>query len=167
MINNIIAIADMDSQGGDKQKSEYDINVCCKECIDVIVPTLKPTIDLEYIPTTIPLIVCAARPWMVKVLLILLGNANKFTEKGKIILKSEEDKEKNVIRLIVEDTGIGVDEEYKEKIFDRFYKINNFSTGVGLGLAVSRQIMDMIGGDIYVDSTYKKGSRFVVEWPMS
>ena len=101
-----------------------------------------------------------------KVLLILLGNANKFTDGGKIRLKSEEDRGKNIVRLIVEDTGIGIDEEYKEKIFDRFYKVNSFSIGVGLGLAVARQIMDMIEGDIYLDNTYKEGARFVVEWPL-
>jgi signal transduction histidine kinase len=166
MMNNIIAIADMDSQGGDKKKSEYDVNVCCEECINIITSSLKPTIELEYIPTVKPLIICAAKPWMMKVLLILLGNANKFTDEGKIRLKSEEDRGKNIVRLIVEDTGIGIDEEYKEKIFDRFYKVNSFSIGVGLGLAVARQIMDMIEGDIYLDNTYKEGARFVVEWPL-
>lgn len=167
MINNIIAIADMDSQGGDKTKTEYDINVCCEECINQFRPFVKPTIELEYVTTASPLMVCAARPWMMKVLLILLENANKFTDEGKIRLISEKDTEKSLVRLIVEDTGMGIDEEHKEKIFDRFYKINSFSIGIGLGLAVTRQIMDMIGGEIYLDSSYKQGARFVVEWPMN
>lgn len=166
MMNNIIAIADMDSQGGDKTKSEFDIDICCQECLNIITPSLKSTIVLEYIPTVKPLIVCAAQPWMMKVLLILLGNANKFTKEGSIRLKYEFDKEKHLIRFIIEDTGIGIAEQYKEKIFDRFYKINSFSIGVGLGLAVTRQIMDMIEGKVYLDNDYKEGARFIVEWPV-
>lgn len=166
MMNNIIAIADMDSEGGTKKKLEFDVDNCCKECINTLRPFLKTTIELEYIPTVSPLLVCTVHSWMSKVLLILLGNANKFTEKGKIRLKYELDEENNHIKFIVEDTGIGIDEKYKEKIFERFYKINNFSIGIGLGLAVSSQIMDLIGGRIYLDCTYQEGARFIVEWPI-
>lgn len=165
MMNNIIAIADMDSEGGIKKRLEFDVNTCCEECLNMIRPILKPSIELEYVPTAKPLIIYSVRSWMTKVLLILLGNANKFTEQGKIILKYELDEENNHIRFIIEDTGIGIEAQYKDKIFDRFYKINNFSIGVGLGLAVARQIMDLVGGEIYLDCTYQKGARFIVEWP--
>lgn len=165
MMNNIIAIADMDSEGGIKRRLEFDVNNCCEECVNMIRPLLKPTIELEYIPTVSPLIIYSVRPWMTKILLILLGNANKFTDQGKIKLRYELDKKNSYIRFIIEDTGIGIEAKYREKIFDRFYKINNFSIGVGLGLAVAWQIMDLIGGKIYLDCTYQEGARFIVEWP--
>lgn len=166
MMNNIIAIADMDSEGGAKKKTEFDVDRCCEECINTLRPFIKTTIELEYTPTVSPLLVCTVHSWMNKVLLILLSNANKFTEKGKIRLEYELDEENNHIKFIVEDTGIGIDEKYREKIFERFYKINNFSIGIGLGLAVSSQIMDLIGGRIYLDCTYQEGARFIVEWPI-
>lgn len=166
MMNNIIAIADMDSEGGAKKKTEFDVDRCCEECINTLRPFIKTTIELEYTPTVSPLLVCTVHSWMNKVLLILLSNANKFTEEGKIRLEYELDKENNHIKFIVEDTGIGIDEKYREKIFERFYKINNFSIGIGLGLAVSSQIMDLIGGRIYLDCTYQEGARFIVEWPI-
>lgn len=166
MMNNIIAIADMDSEGGAKKKTEFDVDRCCEECINTLRPFIKTTIELEYIPTVSPLLVCTVHSWMNKVLLILLSNANKFTEEGKIRLEYELDEENNHIKFIVEDTGIGIDEKYREKIFERFYKINNFSIGIGLGLAVSSQIMDLIGGRIYLDCTYQEGARFIVEWPI-
>lgn len=166
MMNNIIAIADMDSEGGAKKKTEFDVDRCCEECINTLRPFIKTTIELEYTPPVSPLLVCTVHSWMNKVLLILLSNANKFTEKGKIRLQYELDEENNHIKFIVEDTGIGIDEKYKEKIFERFYKINNFSIGIGLGLAVSSQIMDLIGGRIYLDCTYQEGARFIVEWPI-
>lgn len=166
MMNNIIAIADMDSEGGAKKKTEFDVDRCCEECINTLRPFIKTTIELEYTPTVSPLLVCTVHSWMNKVLLILLSNANKFTEEGKIRLEYELDEENNHIKFIVEDTGIGIDEKYREKIFERFYKINNFSIGIGLGLAVSSQIMDLIGGRIYLDCTYQEGARFIVEWPI-
>lgn len=166
MMNNIIAIADMDSEGGAKKKTEFDVDRCCEECINTLRPFIKTTIELEYTPTVSPLLVCTVHSWMNKVLLILLSNANKFTEKGKIRLEYELDEENNHIKFIVEDTGIGIDEKYREKIFERFYKINNFSIGIGLGLAVSSQIMDLIEGRIYLDCTYQEGARFIVEWPI-
>lgn len=166
MMNNIIAIADMDSEGGAKKKTEFDVDRCCEECINTLRPFIKTTIELEYTPTVSPLLVCTVHSWMNKVLLILLSNANKFTEKGKIRLEYELDEENNHIKFIVEDTGIGIDEKYRKKIFERFYKINNFSIGIGLGLAVSSQIMDLIGGRIYLDCTYQEGARFIVEWPI-
>lgn len=164
MMNNIIAIADMDSEGGIKKKLEFDVDNCCRESLNIMKPLLKPTIELEYIPTVSPLVIYSIRPWMIKVLLIVLGNANKFTDQGKISLKYEVDEKK--IRFIIKDTGIGIEPQYKDKIFDRFYKINAFSTGVGLGLAVARQIMDLIGGKIYLDCNYQKGASFIMEWPI-
>lgn len=166
MMNNIIAIADMDSEGGIKNKLEFDVDNCCKECLNRIRTILKPTIELEYTPTVTPLIINSVQPWLTKVLFILLGNANKFTEQGKIKLKYELNEANDHIRFIIEDTGIGIESQYKDKIFDRFYKINNFSIGVGLGLAVAKQIMDLVGGKIYVESTYQKGARFIVDWPV-
>ena len=56
--------------------------------------------------------------------------------------------------------------EYKNSIFERFVKIDTFSPGTGLGLAVARQIMDIVEGQIFLDTTYTDGARFVVEWPV-
>ena len=69
-------------------------------------------------------------------------------------------------RQVVEDSGPGIDVEYKNSIFKRFVKIDTFSPGTGLGLAVARQIMDIVDGQIFLDTTYTDGARFVVEWPV-
>ena len=108
----------------------------------------------------------AVYPWVKRVLLTLLGNAGKFTEVGVIRLSYEEDKQKRLVRFVVEDSGPGIDEQYKESIFERFVKVDNFTPGTGLGLAVARQIMNIVDGEIYLDTTYLDGARFVVEWPV-
>jgi signal transduction histidine kinase len=97
----------------------------------------------------------------------LLDNAVKFTEKGSIHINCELEAEQNAIRISVTDTGIGIPEDKQEQIFERFYKVNAFSQGIGLGLSVSRMIAQKLGGNLILDSSYKEGSRFVVTIPIA
>ena len=96
----------------------------------------------------------------------LLDNAVKFTEKGSIHVNCELEAEQNAIRISVTDTGIGIPEDKQEQIFERFYKVDSFSKGIGLGLSVSRMIAQKLGGNLVLDSTYKEGSRFIVTIPI-
>jgi signal transduction histidine kinase len=96
----------------------------------------------------------------------LLDNAVKFTEKGSIHVNCELEAEQNAIRISVTDTGIGIPEDKQEQIFERFYKVDSFSHGIGLGLSVSRMIAQKLGGNLVLDSTYKEGSRFIVTIPV-
>ena len=97
----------------------------------------------------------------------LLDNAVKFTEKGSIHVNCELAAEQNAIRISVTDTGIGIPEDKQEQIFERFYKVDSFSQGIGLGLSVSRMIAQKLGGNLILDSSYKEGSRFVVTIPIA
>lgn len=166
LVNNVIDTADMDSQTEDMPKKAVDVNVCCEASMTAIRPLLKETVELQYSSQPTPLMVQGSPLWMERVLLILLNNANKFMDAGVIRLRYEEDKQQHLVRFIVEDDGPGIDAQYKEAIFERFYKIDNFTPGTGLGLAVAHQIMDLVGGRIYLDTTYANGARFVVEWPV-
>ena len=96
----------------------------------------------------------------------LLDNAVKFTEKGSIHVNCELEAEQNAIRISVTDTGIGIPEDKEEQIVERFYKVDSFSKGIGLGLSVSRMIAQKLGGNLVLDSTYKEGSRFIVTIPI-
>ena len=96
----------------------------------------------------------------------LLDNAVKFTEKGNIHVNCELEAEQNAIRISVTDTGIGIPKDKQEQIFERFYKVDSFSQGIGLGLSVSRMIAQKLGGNLVLDSTYKEGSRFIVTIPI-
>lgn len=166
LVNNVVDIADMDSQTEDMPKRPFDLDACCKECIEVNRPSLKPGVELKYMPSPVPVTMVAVYPWVKRVLLILLSNAMKFTETGIIRFAFEEDKPKRIIRFVIEDSGQGVDVQYKDSIFERFVKVDNFSPGTGLGLAIARQIMDIVEGEIYLDTNYRDGARFVVEWPV-
>jgi signal transduction histidine kinase/ActR/RegA family two-component response regulator len=105
-----------------------------------------------------------------QVLLNLLGNAVKFTDSGEVKLSLEILPEKeggNRLRFSVSDTGIGIDEEALEHLFDRFHQADNSITrrygGTGLGLAIVRELVTLMGGDIRVESQPGRGSRFQID----
>lgn len=88
------------------------------------------------------------------------------TAEGHIRVSCEEDKSRHVLRFVIEDTGIGIRPDESDRIFERFYKVDTFTKGSGLGLAIANEIMELVGGRIYLDDTYCGGCRFIVEWPM-
>ena len=165
LVNNVIDIADMDSQTDDIPKKPVDVDACCQECLELIRQNLKEGIELQYMPSSAPVEVCTVEIWMKRVLLGLLNNANKFTESGFIRLSYAEDKPNRLVRFIIEDSGPGIDENYRDSIFERFAKIDAFTQGTGLGLSIIRQIMELVDGNVYLDTSYAGGARFVVEWP--
>ena len=98
-----------------------------------------------------------------QVLSNLLGNALKFTESGKISFGYKR-AGFNKIHFYVRDTGIGINQEEQDIIFDRFYKIEGGTKklygGTGLGLAISKQIVDLMGGEMWLESKSGEGSVF-------
>ena len=165
LVNNVIDIADMDSQTDDIPKKPVSVDACCQECLGLIRQNLKEGIKLQYMPSSTPVEVCTVEIWMKRVLLGLLNNANKFTETGFIRLSYEEDKPNRLVRFIIEDSGPGIEEHFRDAIFERFAKADTFTQGTGLGLSIIRQIMELVDGNVYLDTSYAGGARFVVEWP--
>ena len=165
LMENIITIADMDSQVLNMPREEVNVDKCCEECVDELRPALKPEVALECTPSEI-VTIYAVRPWMKIVLLALLDNAIKFTKQGYIRVSCKEDKLRHVLCFIIEDTGLGLKPEEAEHIFERFYKVDTFTKGSGLGLAIAHEIMEMVGGRVYWDANYQGGCRFVMEWPI-
>lgn len=165
LVNNVVDIADMDSQTEDMPRRSVDVDACCRECIAEVRPSVKPEVEMQYEPLPQPVTLQAVGPWVKRVLLALLNNAAKFTQSGYIRLRYENDRQHHLVRFIVEDSGPGISEEYKDSIFERFVKVDNFTPGTGLGLAVVHQIMDIVDGKVYLDTTYDGGARFIVEWP--
>lgn len=94
----------------------------------------------------------------------LLDNATKNTTKGQITLKASAD-DKN-LTIVVEDTGSGIPAAEAEHIFERFFKIDAFKSGLGLGLSLCRMIANRLEGDIHLDTSYQQGARFIVTLPL-
>jgi len=110
-----------------------------------------------------------------QVLLNLLGNAVKFTERGEVVLRVELEREDSavnvnrsseecVLRFTVSDTGIGIPSGKLDAIFERFTQVDSSTTrrygGTGLGLAISKRLVELMGGHICVESREGQGSTF-------
>lgn len=106
----------------------------------------------------------------IQVLYNLLVNAIKFTPKsGNVTVKSQLDKNKLIISI--EDTGIGIPNEYMHKIFEEFKQIDSSyarqQEGIGLGLAISKKLVELHKGSIYAEANRDKGSKFYISLPIS
>lgn len=124
-----------------------------------------PALKLDY-PADLPLVI-ADLDRTEQILVNLLGNALRYTEKGTIILKAWP--EKNWVWIAVSDTGIGIAAADLPYIFERFWRAdrsrNSYSGGTGIGLAIARHLVELQGGKIEVESELGKGSTFSFSVP--
>lgn len=101
-----------------------------------------------------------------RVLSQLMDNAIKFTKSGSVTLAFHADKASKTLQFTVTDTGIGIPLAHQEKVFHRFYKVDMFKQGFGLGLSICRKVSELLGGTIVVDKDYVDGARFILTLPM-
>lgn len=94
----------------------------------------------------------------------LMSNALKFTSQGLVTIHVKTEGRQLVIA--VEDTGKGIPIDLQERVFERFYKMDSFVQGIGLGLTVARRSAQLLGGMLTIDPTYTTGSRFVLALPI-
>ena len=102
-----------------------------------------------------------------QILINLVGNAIKFTRQGEVVVhyeKIEQHNGHNLLRFSISDTGIGLNSEQQATLFDRFTQADDSTTrefgGTGLGLSISKQLVEMMGGEIGIESQLGKGSTF-------
>lgn len=142
-------------------------------CLDICKEVAK-TIRLRY-PDTVSLRVKSSidktvkiktdKESLIKILQELLNNANRFTQSGEIAIDCEIT-DTSMVAFSVSDTGPGIPPTESEHIFTRFYKIDSFTAGLGLGLTLSRQLARLLDGDLWIDTNYTNGTRMVLTLPL-
>lgn len=170
MFNNLIYITEVDSGFIDMNYQNHDLVQILKNLMSVsgrFVERKGAHLETSMNPLSLR-IACDAEK-IKRVLLNLLSNAVKFTEKGdeiRVSLYNDED----YAYISVKDTGIGIEENMKGAIFERFRQVDKSFTrkceGSGIGLYLAKSLVEMHGGSIEVISEYGKGSEFIMKLPI-
>ena len=166
LINDILDISRMESGKIKFVKEDADIVDLCLMALSTVEYARKTEAEFNFTSNVKSLIINTDIQRIKQVLINLLSNAAKFTKEGFITIDLKVVEEEKKLYISVQDTGCGIDAEKKEKIFDRFEKLNEYSQGTGLGLSISKLIVERLGGTIWLDTDYTSGSRFVFTHPL-
>ncbi len=166
IVNELLEVAEDESKEYYEKNDDVIIHQLCQEVISNAAIINNGRLELNYKNLLdADYTLHSNKKALRKILDQLMKNALKFTDKGQIELKVRERAANGGIEFAVTDTGIGVDEEHHSKIFERFYKVDSFKQGLGLGLTMSRKIAELLGGTLEIDASYKKGARFILTLP--
>jgi signal transduction histidine kinase len=171
VITDILDIAQIEAGKLALVPAAFDLRACIDGVRQMFrLPAEEKALDFEVsVARDLPRMIVADQKRVRQVLINLLGNAVKFTSTGQVSLQvsvvSQTDDDAR-LRFVVEDTGPGIPGDQIESIFRPFEQVGDAadcSGGTGLGLSITRQIVELMHGDIQVDSTPGRGSRFTVE----
>lgn len=175
LVEDILDISKIEAGKLTLERIDFDLSDLLREIEEVVTPSAreKGLALTTRISPDVPLLLCGDPVKLKKVFLNLLGNAVKFTNEGEVSLRAEriEEQESSVtLRFEVVDTGIGIAPQALPRIFDRFSQADESVTrrygGSGLGTTISKEIVEMMGGEIGVSSTPGNGSTFWFTVPL-
>lgn len=170
IVNGILDISKIEANKLEIVNTEYDINKVFEELISLTKSRLgdKPLDFRVSIDPSLPRYLYGDKVRVKQVVLNLLTNALKYTKEGWFELKVTSVRKDDICRLIisVQDTGIGIKPESIDKLFTKFERLdiekNNTIEGTGLGLAITKKLLELMGGQIVVQSVYGEGSKFTI-----
>ncbi len=169
IINEILDFSRFEAGKMDIETLDFDMRIMIEEVCDLLsVKAYEKGLDFECMVHHDVLSFLKGDPGRLRQVLInLIGNAIKFTESGKIIIKvisEHEDEHETTIRFSISDTGIGISEDRIGNLFKPFSQADSSTTrhygGTGLGLVIAKRIVEIMNGEIGVDSKLNKGSTF-------
>lgn len=163
LINEILDLSKIESGTVVFTISAVPLSVLFKEIYDAHIFRKPKGVELIYERPEKDLIIDTDKNRVFQVMSNLIGNAFKFTQEGTVSYGYKQDGNKIVFH--VTDTGVGIEEEKLGEVFKRFAKLNNFAQGTGLGLSICKSIIERLGGEITVNSCYKKGTTFIFTLP--
>ncbi|MCH5257177.1 MAG: PocR ligand-binding domain-containing protein [Lachnospiraceae bacterium] len=169
IINDILDFSKIESGKMDINVVDYEPMSVISDVSNIVMTRLKDK-DVELIldiAPNMPNKLLGDNIRIKQVLLNISNNAAKFTNRGRILIKMDytnESPDEIMLHVSVEDTGIGIKKEDMDKLFKSFQQVdskrNRNIEGTGLGLAISQQLLELMEGNIWVESEYEKGSKF-------
>ncbi len=173
LINDVLDLSKIEAHELILEKTPFDIKTSFSQTIKLLIPLAKiKGIKLLYsIDPQIPEIILCDPSRFAQIVTNLVGNAIKFTDEGEVQATLRYDVANNSIYCEIKDTGIGIPENKRDAIFEKFVQGDAHITqkygGTGLGLTITKQIIVMLGGNIQYESKEKIGSRFWFTIPIT
>ena len=172
-VNDLLDLTKLTAGKMELNNEDFYLLNCIRMSNEVnLIDAKNKNIELTYfVDPEVPLIIFSDQHKLEQILMNLLNNAIKFTQRGKInthvrliddpVTRERLDiRNRYTIEFSVSDTGVGIKENDIPKLFHSFTQINNSNSGTGLGLVISKKLCELMGGDIRAESIYGKGSKF-------
>ncbi|MRV73631.1 EAL domain-containing protein [Duganella sp. FT92W] len=167
LINNVLDFSKMEAGKLTLEETDFDLRKLVEEVLELVArPAQQKSLELSYhLAEGVPERVTGDALRLRQILINLLGNAVKFTDKGEVSLRVELlDGQQFGLRFIVRDTGIGMTADVQSHLFESYVQPDPSTTrrygGTGLGLAICRQLVGLMSGEISVSSTPGAGTTF-------
>jgi two-component system, sensor histidine kinase and response regulator len=170
VINNILDFSKIEAGSMDLEHEDLHLRSCIEEVLDIFSTKIADSgIEIAYyIEEDVPKQIIGDKIRLQQVLINLIGNAVKFTFQGEVVINVKlldaTDPDNIVVKFEIRDTGIGIPEEKRERLFKAFSQVDSSTTrkygGTGLGLVISEKLVRLMGGDISVSSVSGSGSIF-------
>lgn len=172
LINDVLDLSRIEAGRVEIFNEGFDLHACLGHVRDTMQPqALGKALKLVYRAAPgLPPFVHGDEFRLKQVLMNLLGNAIKFTDRGQVSLEVDYDRARSELLMRIQDTGIGIAPRELVRVFDAFHQADNGSTrrfaGTGLGLAITRQLVTLMGGRIVLDSEPGVGTRVQLQLPL-
>ncbi|MES2852374.1 MAG: ATP-binding protein [Bacteroidota bacterium] len=174
IIEDLIEMSKIDARQIMPNYKGLDIEKCITELYDSIKVTIPKDKEIQFYilenPEKLQGDILTDETKLKQIIVNLITNALKFTDRGFVAFGYSINKEKEVLEFKIEDSGMGISESYLKVIFDRFRRIEGDGSvelsGLGLGLSITKAYVEMLGGEIKVKSTIGQGSVFSFSIPL-
>ena len=166
IVDDVVSISKVEAGKEELMLTTFDLPIMLKAVVDQYMPQLNKGVTMTTSFPQLSLSITSDRNRMQETMRHLVSNAVKFTDRGEVTVGFDTPV-KGRIKLWVRDTGKGIAPEYHERIFERFFKVDEFIPGAGLGLTTCRTMAYSMGGDVKVDSQLGQGATFTFEVPFA
>jgi signal transduction histidine kinase len=168
LINMVLDIAKIEAGRMEVLASEFEVEALVEMCLATAQPLARPGVDMvASVPSDLPT-AYSDQDKIRQILLNTLSNAAKFTHKGRITLQVQQ--QDGLLICEVVDSGIGMNEEQLARVFEEFQQAESTTSrdygGTGLGLPISKQLAQLLGGDLVATSIEGEGSTFTLSIPI-